>query len=92
MSAANPKAIVFFAALFPLFIDPHLAFGPQIVYLALIFLAIDGISLLIYAFFATKLKAYLENQKKVYLQNKIIGILLISSGILLSMVKRSPKG
>lgn len=89
MSAANPKAIVFFAALFPLFIDSNLVFIPQVVILGITFLAIDGICLLFYVNFASKLKNYLENQKKVHLQNRIIGTLLILSGIALSTVKRT---
>ena len=89
MSAANPKAIIFFAALFPLFISETLPFLQQVVILALTFLILDGISLLIYTIFASRLKTYLENQEKVSLQNRIVGVLLIFSGILLSMIKRS---
>lgn len=89
MSAANPKAIVFFAALFPLFLIESNPLIPQIVILALTFLILDGISLFIYVLFAQKLKSYLENQAKVYLQNRIVGGLLILSGIMLSMVKRT---
>lgn len=89
MSAANPKAIVFFAALFPLFINEAYPIFPQIVILAITFLVIDGISLLIYASFASQLKSYLENQKKVHLQNRIVGSLLVLSGLMLSMVKRT---
>lgn len=89
MSAANPKAIVFFAALFPLFLDPNAPFLVQVIILALTFLAIDGVSLLIYARFAEQLKSYLENREKVHLQNKIVGSLLIFSGIMLSLVKRT---
>ena len=89
MSAANPKAIVFFAALFPLFINPHSPFLPQVVILAITFLILDGTSLLAYALFATRLKAYLENQKKIHLQNKIVGALLILSGLMLSLVKKA---
>lgn len=88
MSAANPKAIVFFAALFPLFLDPSAPFLIQVAILAATYLLIDGISLLIYTRFAEQLKSYLENQQKVHLQNKIVGSLLIFSGIMLSMVKR----
>jgi len=88
MSAANPKAIVFFAALFPLFLDPSAPFLIQVTILAATYLIIDGISLLIYTRFAEQLKSYLENQQKVHLQNKIVGSLLIFSGIMLSMVKR----
>lgn len=89
MSASNPKAIVFFAALFPLFIDEKFAFVPQVVILGLTYLAIDGICLYVYVKFASKLKQYLEDQKKVHLQNKIIGSLLIFSGLMLSMIKRT---
>ena len=89
MSAANPKAIVFFAALFPLFISESQPFIPQIIILAITFLILDGLSLSIYAHFATKLKVYLENEEKVYLQNKIVGSLLILSGFMLSLVKRT---
>ena len=88
MSAANPKAIVFFAAFFPLFIEESTPFLPQIFILAVTFLVIDGLSLLLYTLFAARLKTYLENQRKVHLQNKIVGSLLIISGILLSMVKK----
>lgn len=89
MSAANPKAIVFFAALFPLFIRPSLPFLPQVAILAITFLVLDGLSLLMYTRFANRLKMYLEDQEKVHLQNKLIGSLLIIAGLMLSMVKRS---
>lgn len=89
MSAANPKAIVFFAALFPLFIVNTASFLPQVIILAITFLVLDGLSLLIYSLFANRLKVYLENQEKVHLQNRIVGVLLIFSGLMLSLVKRS---
>ncbi|OJJ14683.1 hypothetical protein BKI52_41335 [marine bacterium AO1-C] len=89
MSAANPKAIVFFAALFPLFIVSNAPFLPQVVVMAITYLAVDGLSLLIYAQFAERLKLYLENQEKVHLQNRIVGVLLIFSGLMLSLVRRS---
>ena len=89
MSVANPKAIVFFAALFPIFIDDSLPFLPQVVILSITFLILDGISLLIYTLFASRLKTYLENHEKIYLQNKVVGILLILSGIMLSVVNRT---
>jgi threonine/homoserine/homoserine lactone efflux protein len=89
MSAANPKAIVFFAVLFPLFINENQLFLPQILILTITFLTIDGLSLTFYTRFASKLKDYLENTDKVHLQNKIVGSLLILSGLMLSLVKRT---
>lgn len=91
MSAANPKAIVFFAALFPLFISKEFGFWSQVFILALTFLIIDGISLLIYSYFANRLRSYLENSRKIHLQNRIVGFLLILSGLLLSTVNNGNK-
>lgn len=45
-SAANPYAILFFAALFPQFLDPGLPLAPQIVILGLTYIAVDGAILL----------------------------------------------
>ncbi|MBL4604230.1 MAG: LysE family translocator [Flavobacteriaceae bacterium] len=53
MSASNPKPIVFFAALFPLFINSNSVFIPQVVILGITYLAIDGICLLFYVNFAS---------------------------------------
>ncbi len=89
MSAANPKAIVFFAALFPLFIDEKMAFLPQVFILGITFLILDGLSLLTYVRFASRLKKYLADKKKVHMQNRIVGSLLIFSGLMLSMVRRN---
>lgn len=89
MSASNPKAIVFFAALFPLFIDPNLPFLFQVLVLSLTFIFMDGSSLLFYGLFAHKLKAHLEDSEKMHLQNKIVGSLLIFAGIMLTLVKRT---
>lgn len=88
MSASNPKAIVFIAAFFPLFIDQSLPFAPQVIVLGLTYLVMDGICLLTYVHFAARLKKYLEDQEKVSLQNKIIGGLLVFSGVMLSLVNR----
>lgn len=89
MSASNPKAIVFFAALFPLFIDQNFPFVSQVVVLGASYLAIDGICLLIYVKFASRLKRHLEDQEKIHFQNRIIGALLILSGLMLSTVRRT---
>ena len=89
MSAANPKAIVFFAVLFPLFINQSLPFLPQILILGITFILLDGASLFFYTHFASKLKSYLENKEKIHFQNRIVGSLLIVSAILLSLVKRT---
>ena len=89
MSAANPKAIVFFAALFPVFIVSDHPLILQIAILAITFLSIDCISLLLYSYFASILRKALENRQMVRLQNRIVGVLMILSGIFLSTVRRT---
>lgn len=89
MSASNPKAIVFIAAFFPLFIDESLPFAPQVFLLGLTYLIMDGACLLTYLHFADRLKGYLENKQQVNLQNKVIGGLLVLSGVLLALVRKA---
>ena len=89
VSASNPKAIIFFSALFPVFIHPELAFIPQIAILALTFILLDGLSLLLYARFATRMQRILADRQRFHWLNRIVGSLLIGSGIFLSFVRRS---
>ena len=56
-SAANPKAVVFFAALFPQFVDPTRALAPQLVLLGGTYLVIDGLFLSFYGWSAGRLGA-----------------------------------
>lgn len=54
-SAANPKAVFFFAALFPQFIAPEAPVLPQLLVLGATYLAIDGALLLAYGALAERL-------------------------------------
>lgn len=54
-SAANPYAVVFFAALFPQFIDPGVAVAPQVTILGLTYLVIDGVILILMGATAARL-------------------------------------
>ena len=54
-SAANPYAVVFFAALFPQFIDPGIAVAPQVTILGLTYLVIDGVILILMGATAARL-------------------------------------
>ena len=56
-SAANPYAVVFFAALFPQFIDPAVPVMPQVLVLGVTYLIIDGAILIAMGMFAAKLVA-----------------------------------
>lgn len=47
-SAANPKAVVFFAALFPQFLNPNHSLALQVFVLGITYIVIDGLFLIYY--------------------------------------------
>lgn len=89
-SAANPKAVIFFAALFPQFIDVAKPLISQFIALSLTYLIIDGLFLCFYG------KAAVYFQRK-YLHffdkyvSKITGGLFIGAAVLLGLKSLEPK-
>lgn len=83
-SAANPKAVVFFAALFPQFIDPSQPLWEQFAYLSVTYLILDGTTLSVYGLFAQWINQSLRPTVHKHL-NKISGALLIGSALLLGL-------
>ena len=81
-SAANPKAVIFFAALFPQFIDPNRALLEQFVVLSSTYLLIDATFLCLYGKFADWISKKLIPAARQHL-NKISGSFLIGAAILL---------
>jgi len=80
---ANPKAIVFFTALFPQFIAPDRAFIPQ--FLTLIF-TIEGISFFVlscYAFSASLASVHVAKKKPMAIFNKLTGTAFVGYGLAL---------
>ncbi|MEL6979605.1 MAG: LysE family transporter [Pseudomonadota bacterium] len=82
-SAANPKAVVFFAALFPQFIDPSLAIWPQLLILGLTYLFVDGVLLFVWGGAAERLLGGLR--KRGRLLNRLSGGLMIAAAALLGL-------
>lgn len=77
VSALNPKAILFFAALFPLFVDSGAPVLPQFVLLAGSFLVLDGVALMLYSRLAGHLGRCLETAQPQRSISRIIGLLLL---------------
>ncbi|NQT59742.1 MAG: LysE family translocator [Bacteroidetes bacterium] len=80
---ANPKAIAFFTALFPQFIDPAGTFLPQ--FLTLIF-TIEGISFIVlssYALLSSFASQYLSQKKPMTFFNRLSGTAFIGFGLAL---------
>ena len=83
-SAANPKAVVFFAALFPQFIDPAQALLPQLAVLGGTYLVVDGLFLSAYGWSAGKLGARASRSRRVLVE-RLSGLGLIGSAGLLAL-------
>lgn len=83
-SAANPKTIVFFAALFPQFISLSEPLFPQFLILSTTYLAMDGLFLAFYGKFSQLILKKMGTSLGKYM-NEISGSLLIGAALLLGM-------
>ncbi|HCQ64617.1 MAG TPA: LysE family translocator [Rhodobacteraceae bacterium] len=88
-SASNPKAVVFFAALFPQFIDPNTAFWPQFAVLSASYIAIDGMFLAGYGSGASWLSARLKGPARAWI-DRLGGGFVILAALLLSLKSLRP--
>jgi threonine/homoserine/homoserine lactone efflux protein len=77
---ANPKLIVFAAALLPQFLDTHRPFGPQLVILVASFVAIEGFWFAMYALGGRSLVGWLASAPRQKLFNRVTGTLFIGFG------------
>ena len=83
-SAANPKAVIFFAALFPQFINLSEPLWPQFFVLSLTYLIVDGLFLCFYGKFADAFaRKYQSNFGHHF--NKLSGCLFIGAAVMLSL-------
>jgi len=83
-SAANPKAVVFFAALFPQFLDPQHPLIPQIAILGATYIVIDGCFLASYGKGASWIAKKLESRHRVWVE-RAAGASLITAAVLLGL-------
>ena len=83
-SAANPKAVVFFAALFPQFIDVQQPLIGQIFVLGTTYIVIDGLFLASYGLGADWLAKRLKSRYKQII-DRLSGISLIIAAALLGL-------
>ncbi|MDN3614455.1 MAG: LysE family translocator [Vibrio gallaecicus] len=89
VGASNPKAILFFTALFPQFIDPTLALMPQFIVFATTFAVMELSWLLLYAYLGAKSSNWLFAQGRAKIFNRVTGGVFISAGALLSTTSRT---
>lgn len=83
-SAANPKAVVFFAALFPQFISADHAFWPQFLILSATYIAMDGAFLTLYGLGASWVAKRFKGSAKVWI-DRLGGGFMIGAAIMLGL-------
>ncbi|CCN85203.1 Putative threonine/lysine efflux protein family [Vibrio nigripulchritudo SFn27] len=88
VGSSNPKAIVFFTALFPQFIDPQASLLGQYFVLASTFAVMELSWLLIYAYLGAKSSHWLLQNGRAKLFNKLTGGVFVGSGVILSTTSR----
>jgi homoserine/homoserine lactone efflux protein len=89
LQAANPKALLFFVALLPQFIDTHRAIAPQMLILAVTSAAVEFVILAGYGYFAGRAAALARDARFVRATNRASGGLLVATGTLLALKSES---
>ncbi|MGI9435932.1 MAG: LysE family translocator [Geminicoccaceae bacterium] len=84
---SNPKALLFFGAFIPQFIDPNAQALSQILVLGLIFMVVATLLDTVYAFAAGQAGDWLSAGKVRYLE-RISGSFLIGGGVWLALSRR----
>lgn len=88
MALSNPKILLFFAALFPQFIDPHASQALQLGILASTHLSIELICSSLYLLGSRKLAPLLAEARRVRLFNRTTGGMFVGFGCLLGLSQR----
>lgn len=90
VGASNPKALVFFSALFPQFIDPSRPQAPQFFILGATFVMFELSWLLTYAGLGVRAKSWLQAPGRARQFNRATGGVFLLAAALLATSKRSP--
>lgn len=88
VQVANPKALLFFSALLPQFVDPTLPIAPQMLVLALVSVVIEFSVLFFYASLAAQATRLALAPRFAAVTNRIAGTFLIGAGIGLASLTR----
>ena len=85
---ANPKALVYFAALVPQFLDRDLPVARQLAVFGVTNTFFEFFALLIYAMLAFRASALMRRQRYAAWTNRIAGLVLLGAGGGLALLRR----
>ena len=88
LQAANPKALLFFTAILPQFIDAHHNVAFQIMVLGVSSILVEFVILFVYGQLAGRALSTARNPRFEKLTNRIAGSLLIGAGVGLAGLRR----
>jgi threonine/homoserine/homoserine lactone efflux protein len=88
VGASNPKALLFFAAFFPQFVDASQAWAPQFAVLALTFVVFELSTLSLCTLFAARIAPWLRQAGRARVFNRVSGGLFASMGCLLLAARK----
>jgi threonine/homoserine/homoserine lactone efflux protein len=88
VGASNPKALLFFAAFFPQFVDSTQAWAPQFAILALTFVVFEFTALSLATLFAARIAPWLRQAGRARVFNRVSGGLFAGMGCLLLAARK----
>jgi homoserine/homoserine lactone efflux protein len=89
LQLANPKTLVFFVAILPQFVDPRLAIGPQMVWLAAGSVIPEFFILAGYGFAASRAARLATDRRFARLTDRAAGLLVLAAAAMVLSVSRS---
>ena len=88
VGGSNPKALLFFAAFFPQFVDAALPWAPQFAILALSFVVFEFTILSLCTLFAARIAPWLRCAGRARVFNRVSGSLFAGMGCLLLAARK----
>ncbi len=88
VAVTNPKPILFFTAIFPLFMSAKYSLMGQFFIMTFTFLIISMSSLMFYGYMSSRFKAWFSDVKSLHIFNKITGALFVGMGSALAFYSK----
>jgi threonine/homoserine/homoserine lactone efflux protein len=91
VAVTNPKPILFFSAVFPLFLSKSYPLTLQFFIMTFTFMVISFLSLMSYGYLSKKAKAWFFDDKRLVLFYRVSGVLFVLMGISMFFIENAKK-